>query len=250
MNFDCAALIKDGSGATEILDTGVSLHMTPHNNLLVNFKKFPMPRKVHAADKGTFEALGTSTLILPTKIQGRNVEVSLKDTLYASDITFTLISIRRFDDAGFQTSFSHQKCIGKDKARKTLIETPKFHGLYRLDHEPSNITACPSLPALDIHKKLAHTPYKAIKHLFDHSMVLGLEIKPDGKPVSCDACINAKITRKSLPKEPKECANELGDRVYSEVWGPSRHLTINKKTYYVSFTDDFSRESVLYLMKT
>jgi hypothetical protein len=94
----------------------------------------------------------TSTLIIPTKIQGRNVDVSLKDTLYAPDIAFTLISLGRCDDAGFQTFFDHQKCIVKDKARKTLIEAPKFHGLYRLDHKPSNITACPSLP-VDIHKK-------------------------------------------------------------------------------------------------
>ena len=42
----------------------------------------------------------------------------------------------------------------------------------------------------------------------------------------------------------------MGDRIYSDVWGPSRHQTIDKKFYYISFTDDYSRESVIYLMKT
>jgi hypothetical protein len=87
--------------------------MTPQKNLLVDYKKFPMLRKVHVADKGTFEALGTGTLILLTKIQGRNVEVSLKDTLYAPDIAFTLISIGRCDNAGYQTYFGYQKCTAK-----------------------------------------------------------------------------------------------------------------------------------------
>ena len=41
----------------------------------------------------------------------------------------------------------------------------------------------------------------------------------------------------------------MGDRIYSDVWGPSRHQTIDKKFYYISFTDDYSRESVIYLMK-
>jgi hypothetical protein len=41
---------------------------------------------------------------------------------------------------------------------------------------------------------------------------------------------------------------ELSDRVYSDVWGPARHTTINKKSYYISFIDDYSRESVIYLM--
>jgi transposase InsO family protein len=32
------------------------------------------------------------------------------------------------------------------------------------------------------------------------------------------------------------------------VWGPARHTTINKKSYYISFIDDCSRESVINLM--
>ena len=42
----------------------------------------------------------------------------------------------------------------------------------------------------------------------------------------------------------------MGDRIYSDVWGPSRHQTVDKKYYYISITDDYSRESVIYLMKT
>ena len=42
----------------------------------------------------------------------------------------------------------------------------------------------------------------------------------------------------------------MGDRIYSDVWGLSRHQTIDKKFYYISFTNDYSRESVIYLMKT
>ena len=64
MNFDCDALIKDNSGVTQILHTGASTHMTPHRNLLADYKKFPKPRKVCVADKGTFEALGSSTLVI------------------------------------------------------------------------------------------------------------------------------------------------------------------------------------------
>ena len=36
MNFNWAALIKDGTGTTQILDTGASSHMMPHRNLLAN----------------------------------------------------------------------------------------------------------------------------------------------------------------------------------------------------------------------
>ena len=43
---------------------------------------------------------------------------------------------------------------------------------------------------------------------------------------------------------------KLSDRVYSDVWGPSRHPTINKKPYYVLFIEDYLWESVLCLMNT
>ena len=151
MNFDCAALIKDNSGVTQILNTGASTHMTPHKNLLADYKKFPKPRKVHVADKGTFEALGSGMLVMPIKIHGRDVNVMLKDMLYAPDIAFTLISIGKCDDAGYQTVFAQQKCIVKDSNGKTLFEAPKFHGLYRLDHEPAQAMACSCLPAVEIH---------------------------------------------------------------------------------------------------
>ena len=88
MNFDCATLIKDGTGTTQILDTGASSHMTPHKNLLANYSEFSKPRKIHMADKGTFEVLGIRTLIIPTKIHGKETKIMLRDTLYAPDITF------------------------------------------------------------------------------------------------------------------------------------------------------------------
>ena len=81
-------------------------------------------------------------------------------------------------------------------------------------------------------------------------MVLGLELKNlDGK-IACNVCIRSKITCKPLPKEPGECSKNLKDKIYSNVWGLARHITIDKKIYYVSFTNNYSRESVLYLMSS
>jgi transposase InsO family protein len=62
-------------------------------------------------------------------------------------------------------------------------------------------------------------------------------------------CIKSKITCKPLPKESREWTKALGKHIYTDVWGPFHHTTINNKYYYISFTDDYSRESVIYLMK-
>ena len=41
INSDCVAFIKDSTGATVIIDTGASCHMTPHKNLLKIIKLSP-----------------------------------------------------------------------------------------------------------------------------------------------------------------------------------------------------------------
>ena len=89
-----------------------------------------------------------------------------------------------------------------------------------------------------------------MKQLLDQQMISGLEVSQSNNTFTCDACIQAKIVQMPLPKESREHAKKRGDRIYSDIWGPSRHQTINKKLYYISFTDNYSRESVIYLMKT
>ena len=167
MNFDCTALIKDGTGTTQILDTRASSHMTPHKNLLTNYSDFSKPRKICAADKGTFEALGIRTLIMSTKIHGKETKIMFRDTLYAPDIAFTLISIGKCDDAGYQTMFVQQKCIIKDAKGNTLLEAPKFHDVYCLDCGNEEITTCQTLPAAEIHRRLSHISQKSVKQLLD-----------------------------------------------------------------------------------
>src|SRR3979490_1563238 len=82
-----------------------------------------------------------------------------------------------------------------------------------------------------IHKKIGHISTKALKYLVNRGMVLGLELKNlDGK-IACDVCIRSKITCKPLPKELGERSKNIGDKIYSDIWGLARHIAINKKIY-------------------
>ena len=128
---------------------------------------------------------------------------------------------------------------------KRLLQAPKLDGLYRLDNELVKNQTYRSLTAFEVHKKLGDISYKALRHLLNHGMIHGIELDSIGDKITCNACIKSKITRKPLPKEPGEQAKKLKGKVYSDVWGPSRHLTTDKKSYYVSFIDNYSRELVV-----
>jgi hypothetical protein len=73
--------------------------MNPHKYLLKDYRTFETPKHISVANKGIFNALGVGTMILPAQINGKNHRIILKNTLYVPDITFTLISIGKCDNA-------------------------------------------------------------------------------------------------------------------------------------------------------
>jgi GAG-pre-integrase domain len=105
--------------------------------------------------------------------------------------------------------------------------------LYRLDLQLPGNGADQCLTAMEIHRKMGHISHKSLRYLLDHGMVLGIEMSSIGDKITCDACIKSKIARKPLPKEPWERSKKFGDRVYSDVWGPSRHPTVKIGLYRV-----------------
>jgi histone deacetylase 1/2 len=62
---------------------------------------------------------------------------------------------------------------------------------------------------------------------------------PESTPYVCDSCQLA--TSSSVSTAPLE-------QVFSNVWGPSP-LSVGKHAYYVSFIDDFSKFTWIYLLK-
>jgi transposase InsO family protein len=62
-------------------------------------------------------------------------------------------------------------------------------------------------------------------------------------------------TAKRLAKAVKKFSErarpkEVGALIHSDLWGPSPTRTPQHKEYYVSYTDDHTRYSVLYLIRT
>jgi len=101
----------------------------------------------------------------------------------------------------------------------------------------------------DLHQRMAHIAPSAIHEMLTKGMIEGVKLDPKNETMGqCESCKYAKATHKPIGKEhkPKWCEN-LGDEVHSDLWGPSQVQTPGGKTYYVSFTDDHTRYTCLYL---
>jgi len=64
-----------------------------------------------------------------------------------------------------------------------------------------------------------------------------------------EACQLGKHTRASFPSRVDRRASAPFVLVHTDVWGPSRTVSRNGHRYFVTFIDDYSRMTWLYLMK-
>ncbi|GJT18974.1 retrotransposon protein, putative, ty1-copia subclass [Tanacetum coccineum] len=58
----------------------------------------------------------------------------------------------------------------------------------------------------------------------------------------------SKMTRKSFPHRPERATDLLGI-IHTDVCGPLRHVSRQGASYFITFTDDYSRYGYVYLLK-
>jgi histone deacetylase 1/2 len=63
----------------------------------------------------------------------------------------------------------------------------------------------------------------------------------------CDSCLRAKSHQLPYPKSTS-VSNKPLELIFSDVWGLAP-VSIGRHTYYVSFIDDFSKYTWIYLIK-
>ncbi|UYV75437.1 hypothetical protein LAZ67_13000274, partial [Cordylochernes scorpioides] len=79
----------------------------------------------------------------------------------------------------------------------------------------------------------------------------GLEVfglSHDGA-TDCVQCIQGKLTETPFPKKKEYRATETLQLVHSDVCGPLPTNSISGKRYFITFTDDYSRYTKIYLLK-
>jgi hypothetical protein len=95
-----------------------------------------------------------------------------------------------------------------------------------------------------LHRRPAHVAPDAIRKLVKGGAIESMQLVDDGKTLICDACEQAKATRKQIRKEREApLADEFGTEAHTDLWGPSPVPSLGGRRYYVTFTNDFSRQA-------
>ncbi|GJR79007.1 retrotransposon protein, putative, ty1-copia subclass [Tanacetum coccineum] len=95
------------------------------------------------------------------------------------------------------------------------------------------------------HCRLAHISKKRIEKLQQEGL---LKSTDDESFDQCVSCLSGKMTRKSFPHRPERATDLLGI-IHTDVCGPLRHVSRQGASYFITFTDDYSRYGYVYLLK-
>src|SRR6266403_5208820 len=156
-------------------------------------------------------------------------------------------------ESGYEAQFKEGRCIIKRRGDVIRSVPISKNGLFKTRHTYT-LTAHDSSELINLptlHWRLGHLALKSIHALMNAHSVTGLRLIDDLSPFSCDSCDWAKTTRKCIRKHcVAPSATHFGSEIHSDVWGPSMVKSVNNHSYYVSFTDDYSRYSLVAFLRT
>jgi len=196
----------------------------------------PFP-SVTLADGSTSSVLGSGTIHLTPSF-------SLSSVLHLPNLSFNLISTSQLThDLNCVVMFFSGYCLFQDRVTKKIIGRGyESGGLYLFDHQVSQAVACPIVPSpFEVHCRLGHPSLFVLKKLYPKFRSLS--------SLNCDSCQFAKFhCLSSSPRVDKRAIASF-ELVHSDIWGPCPVVSQTGFRYFVTFVDDHSRLTWLYLMK-
>ncbi|GKE06945.1 zinc finger, CCHC-type containing protein [Tanacetum coccineum] len=166
------------------------------------------------------EAIGSFDLVLPN-----GLVICLDNSHYAPSITRGVVSVHRLIENGFVQCFTDFG-ISVSKNNVFYFNAIPSNGIYEID----------------IHNLISK---KHIEKLQQDGLLISIDDESFDQSVSC---LSGKMTKKPFPHS-NERAKDLLGIIHTDVCSPLRHVSRQGASYFITFTDDYSRYGYVYLLK-
>ena len=188
----------------------------------------------------------------------------MKNVLYAPKMNLTLISISKITDAGLLVTFFHNSCTISNSSGKILGVIPKRNGLYyvsgpnsppsgdQIRSESALFASTEQVSLFDLHRRLGHLAQSSVKKMLAKGHLSGFTLDPTSDSDQfCEICASSKASIAPIPtKRSSPEATKFGDVIHTDLWGPAPVRTYDGKSYYISFTDEATRDTFIYLLRS
>nr|GEX88126.1 putative ribonuclease H-like domain-containing protein [Tanacetum cinerariifolium] len=230
-----------------VIDSGCSRHMTWNMSYLSDFKEL----------NGGYVSFGGNPK--GGKITGKGKiktgKLDFNNVYFVKELKFNLFSVSQMCDKKNSVLFTDTECFVLSSDFKlpdesqVLLRVPRENNMYNVNLKnivPSGDLTCLFAKAtLDEsnlwHRRLAHVNFKTINKLVKGNLVKGLPTKVFENDHTCIACKKGKQHRASCKTKPVSSVDQPLFRLHMDLFGPTFVKTLNKKSYCLVITDDYSR---------
>jgi len=225
------------------IDTGATDHICTSRKA---FKEYTAcKRRVYSAT-GFVEAQGIGSVDLDTVLpDGSRSIVHLKDVLHVPLLFANLISGSRMTRG--KVTFDTTTFLMQQNGI-TLGYAPLDGGLFSLQLAnmmfAASVTAPPSIETW--HRRLGHLNYESVKHLA--RMSNGMDLTGQEEQGHCEPCSLSKLQR-AYTRTPSQRAEGVFELIHSDLVGPITPTGYDGARYYVTFTDDYTRLTRVFILK-
>ena len=217
------------------VDSGASHDYCPDQPKFVNYQT--IERMKTTADGKSMKAVGMGDLQLELPKRSKKSKMLFKNAIHALEMAFTLISISRLNKAGFSATFCKEMCTIENPSNQTVATIPHTDGLYKIVATSSSNkaktanTVSRKMSISEVHRKLGHILYLAIKHAISNRFIAGIELDSNLKPDFCKACAKAKSAQQPFPKKSETQATKYREHVHWDLCGLAAVISLNGHFY-------------------
>ena len=243
---------KEAHAVSYGVDTNWYADSAATNHITGELDKLTMREKYNGGDQiRTASGSGMNiTHIGSSIVKNPMKNLHLKDVLHVPETSKNLVSVHRFTlDNNVLIEFYPYFFLVKDLAtRRIILRGRCVGGLYPLissssswSYKQANIVTKPSSSRW--HSRLGHPSSVIVKYILSKNK---LSYEPSVESV-CDPCQQAKSHQLPYPISVSASTSPL-QIIFSDVWGPAP-TSVGRFSYYVSFIDDYSKFTWIYLLK-
>ncbi|KAH9848462.1 hypothetical protein C2E23DRAFT_739512, partial [Lenzites betulinus] len=169
--------------------------------------------------------------------------LTLRNVLYAPNVAFALVSIRKADEGGYTAVFEGGECRLVDRASgDSIARIPLVDGLYQVtsryvETPAADLAAAAAQPVTskpggkrilrvtpgELHRCLGHVSLRAAKKLVQDGRVTGVKLVDAVRVEECETCVRAKLSRKAIPARAHTAPHDIpitcyGEKFHSDTW--------------------------------
>ncbi|GJW85414.1 putative ribonuclease H-like domain-containing protein [Tanacetum coccineum] len=238
-----------------IVDSGCSRHMTGNKAHLAEYQDYNGGPVAFGGSKGYITGKG--------KIKTRKLD--FEDVSFVKELQhFNLFSVSQMCDKKNKVLFTDTECLVLSPEFKlpdenqVLLRIPRQNNMYSFNLEnivPTGGLACLIAKATvdesnKWHRRLGHVNFKTLNKLVKGNLVRGLPSKIFQNDHTCVACQKGKQHKASCKAKSVSSISQPLQLLHMDLFGPTSVRSINHKTYCLVITDDFSRFSWVFFLRT